>query len=117
MPAFWDTHRRPMVTHTSDFTSDPKSKQDKVNVTNSKKKIAKTWNLEILQENLTMTHLLKLIDKMCKYKMDPTKTVGATEWTRDAGWTDGRTRTDWNQYTPPTPNNFVCEYIQAKHYG
>ena len=42
MPAFWDTHRRPMVTHTSDFTSDPKSKQDKVNVTNSKKKIAKT---------------------------------------------------------------------------
>ena len=35
--------------------------------------------------------------------MDPTRTVGATERTRDAGRTDGRTnrQTDWNQYTPP----------------
>ena len=38
---------------------------------------------------------------MCKYQMDPTRTVGATERTRDAGRMDGRTdgRTEWNQYT------------------
>ena len=40
-----------------------------------------------------MTHLLKLHDKIYKYEMDPTKTVGDTEWTQDVlrtdGWTDG----------------------------
>ena len=45
--------------------------------------------------------LLKLLDKMYKYEMDPSRTVGATERTRDAGQRDGRTdgRTEWNQYT------------------
>ena len=42
-----------------------------------------------------MTHLLKLLDKMYKYEMDPTRTVGAKERTRDAGQTN-----EWNQYTP-----------------
>ena len=69
-PAFWDTPHRPMITH----------------------------KFEILQETLHTTHLLKLLDKMYKYEMDPTRTVGATEQTRDAGRTDGRT--EWNQYTP-----------------
>ena len=66
------------------------------------KKIAKTSYVEILQETLHATHLLKLLDKMYKYEMDPTRTVEATERTRDAGRTDGRTdgRTEWNQYTP-----------------
>ena len=32
-------------------------------------------------------------DKMYKYEMDPTRTVGTTERTQDG-------RTDWNQYTP-----------------
>ena len=43
---------------------------------------------------------------MYKYEKYPTRTVGATERTWDAGRTDGRTdgRTEWNQYTP---NNFV----------
>ena len=38
---------------------------------------------------------------MYEYEMDPTKTVGATERTRDAA-RDGRTdgRTEWNQYAP-----------------
>ena len=47
---------------------------------------------------------MKLLDEMYKYEKDPTRTVGATERTRDAGQTDGRTdgRTEWNQYTPPT---------------
>ena len=58
--------------------------------------------IEILQETLHATHLLKLLGKMYKYEMDPTRTVGATERTcgagrtRDRGGTDGRTdrRTD-----------------------
>ena len=44
---------------------------------------------------------------MYKYQMDPTKTVGATEWTQNDGQTDGRTdggrtdgRTEWNRYIP-----------------
>ena len=56
----------------------------------------------MLQETLYATHCLKLLDKMCKYEMDPTRTVGATEQTRDAARTDGRTdgRMEWNKYTP-----------------
>ena len=68
---------------TTTFTSEPKSKQDKVKVTNPKK----LPKIQILQENLHVTYLLKLLDKMYKYKMDPTRTVRATERTRDAGRT------------------------------
>ena len=46
--------------------------------------------LTFLQETLHATHLMKLLDKMHEYEMDPTRTVGATERTRD-GWTDWRT--------------------------
>ena len=45
-----------------------------------------------------MAHLLKLLTKMYKYEMDPTRTVGATEGTQDAGWMDGRSETN----IPPT---------------
>ena len=51
-------------------------------------------NLEILQETLHVTHLLKLLDKTSKYEMDPTRTVGATEQTWDAGRTDGPSETN-----------------------
>ena len=56
---------------------------------------------------LYMTHLLMLLDKMYKYEMEPTRTLGATERTRNAGWTDRRTdgRTEWNQYPPPTTSS------------
>ena len=61
-----------------------------VKVTNFKKS-----NFEILQETSHTTPLLKLLDKMYKYEMDPTRTVDATELTQDAGrtegWTDGWT--------------------------
>ena len=62
------------------------------------------------------THLLKLLDKMCKNKMDPVRIVGATERTRDAGRTDGGTNgrsEKWKQippHPPPTPtphNSFI----------
>ena len=77
------------------FTSDPKSKQHKVKATNFKK-IDKNYNFELLHAALHVTHLLKLRDEMYKYKMDPTRTVGTTEWTRDAWLKDGGTgrRTD-----------------------
>ena len=97
-----------MITHTSDSHQIPSQ-----NKTKSKLqilKIAKNSIFLILQETLHAAHLLKLLDNMYKYEMDPTKTVGATERTRDAERTDGRTdrrtdgqtdrRTEWNQYTP-----------------
>ena len=53
-----------------------------------------------------MTHILKLLDKMYKYEMDPTRTVGATEWTRDAGQKDGRTD-EWSETNNP-PQQLRC---------
>ena len=41
-----------------------------------------------LQKTLHMTHLLKLLDKMHRYGMDPTRTVDAKERTPDAGRVD-----------------------------
>ena len=76
-----------MITHTSGSHQIPSQ-----NKTKSK--------LQILQETLHATHLLKLLDKMYKYEMDPTRTVGATERMRDR-WTDGRSETNI------PPNNFV----------
>ena len=53
-------------------------------------------NFLMLQPTLQATHLLRLFDKMYKYEMDPTRTVGGTEQTLDMR--EGRT--GWNQYTP-----------------
>ena len=53
-------------------------------------KNAKKSSFGILQETLHTTHLLKMLDKMYKYEMDPTRPVGTIERTRDAGRTDGR---------------------------
>ena len=66
-------------------------------------KIAKNSNFEFLQETLHTTHLLKLLGKMYKYKMDPTKNAGTTGCGTD-GWTDGRTdgRSETNIPAPPT---------------
>ena len=51
-------------------------------------KIAKNSKFEILQATLHVTHLLKLLDKMYSYEIDPIRTVGTTEQTRHAGRTD-----------------------------
>ena len=104
MPVFWDTHHHHIFTHTSDSHQIPSQ-----NKTKSKLqilKIVKNSIFEILQETLHATHLLTLLNKMYKYEMDPTRTVGATEQTRDVGRTDRRTDRwmdgwmEWNQYTP-----------------
>ena len=108
-PAFWGTLRRPMITHTSYSHQIPK--QDKVKVTNLKKK-CQTLNFEILQETLHVTHLLKLLDKMYKYEVNPTRTVGATERTRDAGRTDGRSEIN----IPPTISLYA-DLIKLRRLG
>ena len=63
--------------------------------------------LQILQENLHTTHILKLLDMMYKYEMDPTIWNGSNQnfwrYRADTGCgTDGRMgrRTGWNQYNP-----------------
>ena len=55
----------------------------------------------MLKQNLHMTHLLQLLDNMCKYEMDLTSIVEDTEQTQFCpqtdrrmdgqieGWTDG----------------------------
>ena len=65
----------------------------------------KIQKIKILQETLHATHLLKLLDKMYKYEMGPIRIVGATERTRDGGWTDGQT--DGRSET----NNFVARKV------
>ena len=78
---------------------------------------AKNSHFEILQEALHTTHLLWLLDKMYKYEMDPTRTVGPTERTRDAirmdGETDGQTDggTDGQSETNIPPNTFVVQGV------
>ena len=78
-----------MITHTSD--SHQITSQNKTSQSYEFKKNAKNSNFEILQETL---HLLKLLDKMYKYEMDATRTVGATERMQEAGrmdrWMDRR---------------------------
>ena len=69
---------------------------------------------EILQSTLHVTHLLKLLDKMYKYAMDPTRNVGPTERTWYAGRTEGQTdrRTDGVKPIyppPPPPTTSLCE--------
>ena len=61
---------------------DPKSKEDIVKVTNLK-------NSPKFQ-TLHATHLLKLLDKMCKYEKDPMSVVEDTERTQFCPQTDRR---------------------------
>ena len=64
------------------------------------KEFAKNWSFKIFKQALYATHRLKLLDKMCKYGMDPASIDEDTERTRFCPRTDRRTR--WNQYTPPS---------------
>ena len=61
--------------------------------------------IQILQETLHSTHLLKWLDKMYKYEMDATRTVGATERTR---MRDGRTDGQKDGVKPIYPQQFRC---------
>ena len=66
------------------------------------KEFAKMSIFQILKQTLHTTHLLKLLDKMFKYEMDPMSIFEDTERTRFCPHTDRQTdgQTRWNQYTP-----------------
>ena len=103
-PTLWDTPATPwlpiLVIHIRSQVETTQRQSNKF------KKIAKTLNFKILHNTLNVTHLLKLLVKVYKYEMDPTRTVEATERTRDAGRTrdghgtdgrmDGRSETNIN---------------------
>ena len=77
-----------MITHTIEsFWSQVKRRQSQ---SYKSKKFAK-----ILKRALHETHLLKLLDKMCKYEMDLMSIVEDTEWTpfcpQTDRWTEGQT--------------------------
>ena len=61
-----------------------------------------------------MAHHLKLLNKMCKYKMDPTSIVEVTDLTRFCPQTDGQTdrRTDDMKPVCP-PFNFIEAGVQS----
>ena len=78
-----------MITHSIELNWIPKSKEDKVKVTNLKN-LPKFQIFEFCNKHVT--HLLKLLDKMCKYEMDLTSIVEDTERTQFCAQTDRRTR-------------------------
>ena len=89
-----DTPRRPMITHTTESCWIKRRQSQSYKF----QEFAKISIFLILTETLHVTHLLKLLDKMCKYEMDPTSILEDTEWTWFFPQKDRRTR--WNQYTP-----------------
>ena len=106
-PAFWGYPPPPHDYPYHWVILDPKSKEDKVKVTNLKK-FVKISNFLILKRALHATHLLKLLDKMCKYEMDPMSIVEDTERTRFCPQTDRRTDGQTDKVIPVYPPiNFV----------
>ena len=83
MPEFWGYPPPPHDYPYYWVILDPMSNEGKVKLTNLK-------NLPKFQL-FHATHLLKLLDKICKYKMDPMSIVEDTERTRFCPQTDGRT--------------------------
>ena len=78
---------------------EPKSKEGKVKVTNLKN-LSRFYFL-ILKQTLQAIHILKLLDKLRKYEMDPTSIVGDTEWTRFCPQMDRRTDRQGETSIPP----------------
>ena len=99
-PAFWGYPPPPNDYPYHWVILDPKSKDDKVKVTNFKKN-AKILNFWIFKRALHATHLQKLLDKMCKYEMDPMSIVEDTERTRFYPQTDRRTAGQGDTSIPP----------------
>ena len=65
------------------------------------KEFAKISNFLTLKQTLHTTHLLKLLDKMCKYKMDPMSIVEDSERTRFCRQTD-KVKPVYSLLTPPS---------------
>ena len=93
-----------MITHTSDSHQIPSQ-----NKTKSKLQIlekCQKFKLLNLARNFTGGTPSEVVDKRYKYEIDPARTVGATERTQDAGWTDRRSETNIPS------NNFVYDNVE-----
>ena len=111
-PAFWRYPRRLMITHTIESYLIPSQKKTK-----SKLQIYITHqNFWILKQPLYRTHLLKLLDKMCKYEMDPMSIVEDTERTRFCPQTDRRTDGQGEISIPPFQLRWSGRYNNAAAY-
>ena len=107
-PAFWDNPAAPwlpiLVIHIRSQVQTRLSQS--YNFWNN----AKISKFESLNNTSHSKYLLKLLDKMYKYEMDSTRTVGAAEWTTDAGRTEGQTdrRADGRSETIIAPTSSLC---------
>ena len=102
-----DTPRRLMITHTIESYWIPSQKKTKSKL-QIFKKIAKISNFWISKHALHATHLLKLLDKMCKYEMDLMGIVEDTELTPFCPQTDKQTDEQMDKVIPVYPPfNFV----------
>ena len=79
-----------MITHTSDSHQIPSQNKTRSKLQIEKKKKLSKIQFQIVQKTLHATHLQEMLIRMYKYKLDPTRTVGSTEQTQDAGRTDGQ---------------------------
>ena len=114
-PAFWGYPPPPHDYPYHWVILDPKSKEDKVKVTNLKK-FAKISNFWILKRALHTTHHLKLLNKMCKYEMDSMSIVEYTERTRFCPPTDSRTDGQGDTSIPPFQLRWNGGYKKARDY-
>ena len=74
------------------------------------KKFAKISNFWILKWALHTTHFLKLLDKMCKYEMDPMSILEDTERTRFCPQTDRRTDRQTDRRTDGQTDKVIPVY-------
>ena len=84
-----DIPRPLMITHIIESYWIPSQRKTKSKL--QIKEFAKISNFYILKQTLHLEHLLKLLDKMCKYEMDPTSIVEDTGRTRFCPQMDRRT--------------------------
>ena len=107
-PAFWGYPRRFMITHTSDYwvILDPKSKDDKVKVTNlkilPKFQFFKFWNKHYTRHTVRSCLIRCANMKWIRRVLLKIQSGHDSVHRRTDGQTDGRTDrwTKWNQYTP-----------------
>ena len=114
MPAFWETPAAPwlpiLVIHIRSQVKTRQSQSCKF------EKLPKVQIWKIWQETLHMTLLLKLLDKMYIYVMDPSRIVGATERNEmQDGRTDGGTNGQTEGMKPIYPLPITSLYNFVLH--
>ena len=114
-----DTPCRLMIIHSIESYWIPSQKKTKSKL-QILKNSPKFHICKILKQTLHATHLLKLLDKMCKYEMDPTSTVEDTEGTGFCPQTDRQTDRQGETSIPPFQlrwsggYNKSCQYLMFR---